>query len=314
MTLSEIIKDINHQVRTIKGNTDISGYQLNVILNEIVNFADSGGGGNGMYGNSGTVSSANISIVQDTLTFQDSGGDDLLKLDQGSSEIIIGDSLQNTTLTHYGIIKAGSGGGELNLRQGADNVFALTNDLGVYNKAWFYGDDTSAQAGFGVNNWWKADTNSSALEVSGTTWASFGKNRIQLRKDSIAATISNNNDSIQIFSSVGTVVLGGGIPVSTSVAINSRATFNAGVTESVAIGMVSGVIKTNNTAYVSQLGFSSTPLGGPYDTILETVTASAELPVKVISSAIKISSSTFVVPSAKVFVDADVLPVNERVA
>lgn len=45
------------------------------------------------------------------------------------------------------VFKALNGGGELNLRAGSDGIFQLLNSPS-YSKAWFYGDDFSAQMGF----------------------------------------------------------------------------------------------------------------------------------------------------------------------
>ena len=42
MPLSDIKRIINHQIKTLKGKTDISGFQLNRVFNELAEFADGG--------------------------------------------------------------------------------------------------------------------------------------------------------------------------------------------------------------------------------------------------------------------------------
>ena len=71
MALADIKKIINHQITTVKGKTNISGFHLNRVLNELADFADSGGGdGNGIYGGSGSLSVATIvAMGANDLTF-----------------------------------------------------------------------------------------------------------------------------------------------------------------------------------------------------------------------------------------------------
>jgi trimeric autotransporter adhesin len=50
------------------------------------------------------------------------------------------------------VIKAVNGGGQLNLRDGADGQASLTSDNGGFTQSWFYATPTASSFGFGANN------------------------------------------------------------------------------------------------------------------------------------------------------------------
>lgn len=100
--------------------------------------------GNGIYSGSGTL-----------------GGDRIIDINTNDLSFINGTefTIQSTNLnidattilSNDKVIKALNGGGQLDLREGADNVFSLTNDNATYGKAWYRGDDSNTWLGFGDN-------------------------------------------------------------------------------------------------------------------------------------------------------------------
>lgn len=91
-----------------------------------------------------------------TVTFQDKSGtvaylSDIAASNELSEILANGNTTGGTDIimSDDDLILAASGGGQLNLREGADNVISLTNDNANYGKAWYYGDDTNTWIGFG---------------------------------------------------------------------------------------------------------------------------------------------------------------------
>jgi len=68
MTLADVRKKINHYVETVKIRNNVSGYRLNIILNDILDLVSGGGGGDGIFGGSGTVPTSVVADITDKLT------------------------------------------------------------------------------------------------------------------------------------------------------------------------------------------------------------------------------------------------------
>jgi hypothetical protein len=68
MALSDVRKKINHYVETVKIRNNVSGYRLNIILNDILDLVSGGGGGNGIYGGSDIVPTATVATITDTFS------------------------------------------------------------------------------------------------------------------------------------------------------------------------------------------------------------------------------------------------------
>lgn len=162
----------------------------------------------------------------------------------GASDIIISDGQ---------VIEAASGGGQLNLRVGADNTVELTTDGGVYAEAWLYFNNTTAWIGFGNASELLLNANDSHLIVSGTTSGIF-------KNTSIRNTAVNPQ-----------------FPSSLS---SQESIINANVINTVLLGGKGILAKTDNTAYVNKLGLASdfafAPIGGPYEVIIEAVALSSD--------------------------------------
>jgi len=108
MTLADIKRIINHQIKTLKGKTDVSGFQLNRVLNSLSDFANSGGGAN--FYNSDGISSGNRTF--------NGGGFDLTY-----------NNLQNYSVLTTGPVSFVSAGNNNFQATGTGNVF-ISTDLG----------------------------------------------------------------------------------------------------------------------------------------------------------------------------------------
>lgn len=176
------------------------------------------------------------------------------------------------------IYESFSGGGQLDLRQGADNVFALTNDKGSFTKAWYYGNDTSIWMGFGS----LAELQMTSTYNTWTRTANFGalEEKLDMINDYVALGISdaggtspNNVQGIlmpTLSAGLRTTINSDNFAMSL---VSNNTTLNQNIYNSVAIGMLNGIVKTNYTAYVNQLGFNG---GAAFETIVTHTTATAD--------------------------------------
>jgi len=138
-------------------------------------------------------------------------------------------TIGNTTLNGQ-TFNSLNGDVQLNLRDGVDNIFDLTNDNGAFLKAWFYGDNTTAQFGFGAN-------------------FSF--------INATSATLTVGSSSIAIYDNSASPTPGG-LAVQFPTVISSQSgSVNTSVINSVLLGGLDIDGKTNNTAYVNQIGFNA---------------------------------------------------------
>jgi hypothetical protein len=150
------------------------------------------------------------------------------------------------------VIKAENGGGQLNLRDGADDAVALTTDNGSYGTPYAYiAPDftqlTSVDGGLffttsdkSVKLYQKNGLDFLGIHINADTASGGGLGLVQ------GLYILNNSLNLQ---SVGLSA------TPTAVVINADATVNAGVEASVVLGGVNTIAKTSYTAYVRQLGF-----------------------------------------------------------
>ncbi len=186
-----------------------------------------------------------------------------------------------------GTIKALSGGSQLNLRVGGDNIFDITSDNGVYGESWYYGDTESTWLGFGSDSDIYVGTNSvvlstynadSAIQLKVGLLSKNGK--LQITDDSISMGLSDiapayNNGPHSIF--IANTDLSSKTNLTTNkwpTAISTRnVTLNQDVLNSASLGGADIIVKTNFTGYVAQLGFNK---GGSFETIIEHATASAD--------------------------------------
>lgn len=153
-----------------------------------------------------------------------------------------------------------SGGSQLDLRQGADNVFALTNDLGAFAKAWYFGDDNVTQWGFGNDFFGTASSTSVILEsgLGASNYTSLSNQKVGVLD---IAGFGIDTSPIKLFDNTLLRTPPGGA-FNSGIAINNTAavTFNAGVKNATAIGF-GGIVKTNDSLYIEQLAFNAGDTG-----------------------------------------------------
>lgn len=175
------------------------------------------------------------------------------------------------------VFKAATGGGTLNLRDG-NNTVALTPDGGSYNQGWLYADEFSGWMGFGSAGDVFTNTDGAYIKSNvSDSWSGLSAGGLVIKKDSLGKSLDLDTSPIKVFANTGGVLISSNAPTDSSISIGSISTdFVSGVTGSVAIGLLGGAVKTSNTTYVNQLGFSSTPIGNIFDTIIRVAIASAD--------------------------------------
>lgn len=152
-------------------------------------------------------------------------------------------------------IDALNGGGQLDLRQGSNSVVALTTDNGGFTQSWWFGNTTVMQVGYGSGNWFEADALEVKMKVPAASapFVSVDFDEIKCGK---AVALTADTNPFLLFSTVNATTLVAGGSTRGIVLNNSGAlTYNAGVTYSSAISVSGGTIKTNSTAYTTQIGF-----------------------------------------------------------
>lgn len=145
---------------------------------------------------------------------------------------------------------------QLDLRQGVNNTYVLSNDNGVFAKSWFFGDNTTTQWGFGANYLGVASSNSISIESleGASAYLSFSNQKVGVFNVSFLAADTNGFITFDntIARTTTTATPNHGIVFNNS----GPVTFNAGVDSSIALGYA-GTVKTNNTAYFNQMAFST---------------------------------------------------------
>lgn len=163
----------------------------------------------------------------------DKGFADLTYLQDLASVLTVGfvTGANDISIDDGQVIKATNGGGQLNLREGIDNTISFNNDLAGYTKAWFYGDDYNTQMGWSGDSFVLVDALSATMQV-GSSYMYIRDNTLSATPGSIAvqfpAIISNQSGRV-----------------------------NQSVTNTVLLGGFGQIGKTDNTAYVNQLGFNA---------------------------------------------------------
>ena len=188
------------------------------------------------------------------LSFLVGGGEDL------AATLVLGNITGGTDIitSNDDVVRAASGGGELNLRVGGDNIVELTTDNGVYNESWVYATPTAMQIGFANPGYFNEVTAGGSF-INGIFNQSFvflSKQRIGTLDQSPASLLATlaslqiaNNSVVNVVAAAeefSAVLINSG-------AVSSLTTFNSGVNNSVAIGGVGLTANTDNTAYANQV-------------------------------------------------------------
>ena len=184
---------------------------------------------------------------------------------------------QGNTTNNGQTINALNGGGQLDLRNFADNIFVLSNDNGGYLKAWHYGDDLSSQMGFGLSYVGTFDN-----QVSIASDYSFAdKGTLQeFKEESVYISIYDITNGTGGSIGMGNNALADFLPVTVPTVPHFPSFLSSqgfvakqSVVNSVAVGGNGLILKTSNTAYVNQLGFNK---GEAFELILDNTTATAD--------------------------------------
>jgi len=172
------------------------------------------------------------------------------------------------------VIAAVNGGGTLNLREGADGAIALTSDAGGYLQGYLTLSQSSASIGFGTAGYLLSDAANLVLRMS-SAFTYLGPTESGL---GLAADLGTTTYSLAIADiTAGAVTFAA--KTNSAISINSGitgtvTTFNIGIDNSVALGGIGITAKTNNTAYVNQLGLNAS--GSLFEGLLDTATLTAD--------------------------------------
>lgn len=169
------------------------------------------------------------------------------------------------------VIKAVSGGGELNLRSGADNTITLSTDNGAFAESWLSLNPTYGSFGF-VANYLTIDAdNVNGFLATGASYMGYQAAGLTTDLTTVNYGIAVNDNT------VGAVTFA--TTANSAVSVNSGitgtvTTVNTGIDNSVALGGIGITVKTANTAYANQLGLNKS--GGAFETILNITSPTAD--------------------------------------
>ncbi len=181
-----------------------------------------------------------------------------------------GTMVGNINLANSVVLDAVNGGGQLDLRNGADNTIVLSTDAGVQGETSIYMDNTDASftikgGGAGLiieessisNYELHLHTDGISIQiVDDPTTATLGKNGLLITDTSIAG-----------FSPAAPLV------EVVAVLATSGVDITAGVIRSVSLGGVDIIMKTDNTVYANQFAFNS---GESFETVLDYTAATQD--------------------------------------
>lgn len=170
------------------------------------------------------------------------------------------------------VIKAVNGGGQLNLRDGADGTVNLTTDNGGFAEGFVNLSSTETSFGFNTNYFYAAP---SAIHlVMGGSFAylhpGFSGMADVLNINTTTYTIAtadNSAGAISYDTGSCSAVVNSGSNANPTVA-------NAGVVKSAAIGGVGITMKTDNSAYANQLALNAS--GSAFEGLVDTATLTAD--------------------------------------
>lgn len=151
-----------------------------------------------------------------------------------------------------------SAGGQLKLGSGS---WEITDDNGGYSSAWAYGDNSYLEVGFGNYTWFEANANDAFIKNTHQgVFTEINRNLVSSTENVFSLgqyTLNNSNASIKVFknSDVGNPFTLSAPFAAQSIAINSQGTFASGVNGTVAIGLSTGDVISDNSLYVEQIVF-----------------------------------------------------------
>lgn len=174
-------------------------------------------------------------------------------------------------------ITAASGGGFISLRDfTTDGTWGMGSD-NTYAGSWVYGTTSIAEIGFGSSNYFGLSVASGGVDIHGTLTANADYVYMQRQRVGVAnvSQLSVDATAIKIFPNntlrtVNAAQAGNGIVINNA----DTVTYNASVENSTGISMDGGVIKTDDTLYTNQIGFSPKP--GTFEGILSSSAVTAD--------------------------------------
>jgi len=141
-----------------------------------------------------------------------------------------GTMIGDINLSNNVVIKASSGGGQINLRNGFDSIVDITTDNGGYLTPWLYLDPQTAWLGEGGSNAGIVARQDLASTMQG------------------ASIVTQNN-------TINDMVIHSDVSKPSSIS-SSGVTIPAGLVNVVMVGASGVVAQTSHTAYVNQVGFN----------------------------------------------------------
>lgn len=223
--------------------------------------------------------------INRTQTFQDKSGTIALLSDISDNdsldEILANGNntgANNIVIDNGSEITAASGGGFLNLRdESTDGTWGL-GSIDTYGDSWVKGTSSLTEIGFGDLDYYGFDASSTGTTLHGSnlsnndyTYISKSTVGIQqaslLSADTVTLRLFPNNIARTITASTNDT----GIVINNSVSL----TWNANVRGSSAISLSGGTVKTNNTLYTNQIGFTQSE-GNAFEGILTSIGVTAD--------------------------------------
>lgn len=179
-------------------------------------------------------------------------------------------------MTNGDVIKAVTGGGQMNLSVGGADVYDITTDNGAYGESWVYGDTTVSQIGYGAAGTLSAYVDGIDIDSNQTG-----------DKSGLYMTVSKVVIKDDISVAIGTTIKlqENSVTAASSSALSNNAVFigtGAGASSSIAIGLDNTVVvagkgivaKTADTLYTNQASFQLN--GNLFDTIVKASVATQD--------------------------------------
>lgn len=180
---------------------------------------------------------------------------------------------KNIVMSNGDVIKALNGGGQLNLREGSNNIVSLTNDNAGYTKAWFYLDDTQSWVGFNNTQFLVGDKHIDMNMSSAFGYIHFGKLGLG------DATNLGGNEAGLVIANITNTGVTHGSSDGTALFLNSGSKdvptiFNQDVNHSVASGGIGLNVKTDYSNYMNQACFQSS--GNTFEVVVKPATITSD--------------------------------------
>lgn len=204
----------------------------------------------------GSFATATLTAAR-TWTFPDNTGTLALTTDYTLANVLINGNVtgaNDISVDTGQVIKATTGGGELNLSDGGADIVSLSTDNGALAEGWHYADTTTASIGF--NDTYLEIGNDYVTSVFGaainTGVYSFGIGFIQAATK-VGWDLGLSINTLLFYDNTSTSISSVDSDSKAMIANSRNSTINSGVTNTVVVSGVDITAKTDDTLYTNRI-------------------------------------------------------------